>query len=125
MEGPEVEVHGGKAVLPGRGGQEAFEAGRALGLTASHRFMLVTAPIAVRLALPAYGNEVVSLLKATALVSMITMSDITGVARDIVSRTFAPYEIFIAAAIVYLALTWILQAGLRRVERRANCYIAA
>jgi polar amino acid transport system permease protein len=99
------------------------EAGRALGLTASHRFMLVTAPIAVRLALPAYGNEVVSLLKATALVSMITMSDITGVARDIVARTFAPYEIFIAAAIVYLALTFALQAGLRRVERRASRYV--
>ena len=101
------------------------EAGRSLGLSPSRRFVLVTAPIAIRLALPAYGNEVVSLLKATALVSMITMSDITGVARDIVSRTFAPYEIFIAAAIVYLALTWILQAGLRRVERRANRYIAA
>lgn len=101
------------------------EAGRSLGLSPSRRFMLVTAPIAIRLALPAYGNEVVSLLKATALVSMITMSDITGVARDIVSRTFAPYEIFIAAAIVYLALTWILQAGLRRVERRANRYVAA
>jgi polar amino acid transport system permease protein len=85
--------------------------------------MLVTAPIAVRLALPAYGNEVVSLLKATALVSMITMSDITGVARDIVARTFAPYEIFIAAAIVYLALTFALQAGLRRVERRASRYV--
>jgi polar amino acid transport system permease protein len=99
------------------------EAGRALGLTASRRFMLVTAPIAVRLALPAYGNEVVSLLKATALVSMITMSDITGVARDIVARTFAPYEIFIAAAIVYLALTFALQAGLRRVERRASRYV--
>jgi polar amino acid transport system permease protein len=99
------------------------EAGRALGLTASRRFMLVTAPIAVRLALPAYGNEVVSLLKATALVSMITMSDITGVARVIVARTFAPYEIFIAAAIVYLALTFALQAGLRRVERRASRYV--
>ncbi|MFZ9449232.1 MAG: ABC transporter permease, partial [Alphaproteobacteria bacterium] len=55
------------------------EAGRSLGLSPSRRFVLVTAPIAIRLALPAYGNEVVSLLKATALVSMITMSDITGV----------------------------------------------
>ena len=56
---------------------------------------------------------------------MITMSDITGVARDIVARTFAPYEIFIAAAIVYLALTFVLQAGLRRVERRASRYVTA
>jgi polar amino acid transport system permease protein len=99
------------------------EAGRALGLTAAQRFVHVTAPIAVRLSLPAYGNEIVSLLKATALVSMITMSDITGVARTIVAKTFAPYEIFISAAIVYLAITWVLQLGLRHLERHASRYL--
>ncbi len=99
------------------------EAGRALGLTPAQRFLHVTAPIAVRLSLPAYGNEMVSLMKATALVSMITMSDITGVARNIVAKTFAPYEIFISAAIVYLAITWFIQRGLRLVERRAGRYL--
>jgi octopine/nopaline transport system permease protein len=99
------------------------EAGRALGLTPRQRFVHVTAPIAVRLALPAYGNEVISLLKATALVSMITMSDITGVARNIVSKTFAPYEIFISAAIVYLVITWAIQHGIRAAEQHFNRYI--
>lgn len=99
------------------------EAGRALGLTPAQRFIHVTAPIAVRLSLPAYGNEMVSLMKATALVSMITMSDITGVARNIVAKTFAPYEIFISAAIVYLMITWFIQRGLRLVERRASRYL--
>lgn len=95
-----------------------LEAARALGLSARHRFMHITIPIAVRLSIPAYGNEMISLLKGTALVSMITMYDITGVARTIVSRTFAPYEIFISAAIVYLALTWVIQRGVKLAERR-------
>jgi polar amino acid transport system permease protein len=99
------------------------EAGRALGLSPSQRFRHVTAPIAFRLALPAYGNEIISLLKGTALVSLITLSDITGVARDIVSRTFAPYEIFISAAIVYLSLTWCIQTGMRVVEHRVSRYV--
>jgi octopine/nopaline transport system permease protein len=99
------------------------EAGRALGLTPRQRFVHVTAPIAVRLALPAFGNEMISLLKGTALVSMITMNDITGVARNVVSKTFAPYEIFISAAIVYLMITWAIQRGVRLAERHFSRYI--
>jgi octopine/nopaline transport system permease protein len=103
--------------------QGLHEAGRALGLSPRQRFVHVTAPIAIRLSLPAYGNEMISLLKGTALVSMITMSDITGVARTIVSKTFAPYEIFISAAIVYLIITWAIQIGIRMAEQRFSRYI--
>lgn len=99
------------------------EAGRALGLKPHQRFLHVTAPIAIRLSLPAYGNEIISLLKATALVSLITMYDITGVARTIVARTFAPYEIFVSAAIVYLCLTWLIQRGVGIAERRFSRYV--
>jgi len=69
------------------------------------------------------GAGVFALLKGTALVSMITMYDITGVARTIVSRTFAPYEIFISAAIVYLALTWVIQQGVKLAEARFGRYL--
>jgi polar amino acid transport system permease protein len=103
--------------------QGLHEAGRALGLTPRQRFLYVTTPIAVRLALPGYGNEMIGLLKGTALVSMIAMNDITGVARTIVAKTFAPYEIFIAAAIVYLSITWVIQHGIRLAERHFNQYI--
>ncbi|MBL8707174.1 MAG: ABC transporter permease [Rhodospirillales bacterium] len=99
------------------------EAGRALGLKPYQRFLHVTAPIAIRLSLPAYGNEIISLLKGTALVSLITMYDITGVARTIVARTFAPYEIFVSAAIVYLCLTWLIQRGVGLAERRFGRYV--
>lgn len=103
--------------------QGLHEAGHALGLTPRQRFMYITTPIAVRLALPSYGNEVIGLLKGTALVSMIAMNDITGVARTIVAKTFAPYEIFIAAAIVYLSITWVIQHGIRLAEQHFNRYI--
>ncbi|MSP89479.1 MAG: ABC transporter permease [Alphaproteobacteria bacterium] len=105
--------------------QGLHEAGRALGLSTSQRFIHVTAPIAIRLSLPAYGNEMISLMKGTALVSLITMYDITGVARTIMARTFAPYEIFISAAIVYLGLTWLIQRAIAHAERRFSRYVRA
>ena len=98
------------------------EAGMALGLSKYHRFFFVTTPIAVRLALPAYSNDFLSMIKATALASTITLMDMTGVARTIVSKTFAPYEIFIAAAIIYLIITWFFQRGFGLFEKRLSRY---
>ena len=98
------------------------EAGMALGLSKYHRFFFVTTPIAVRLALPAYSNDFLSMIKATALASTITLMDMTGVARTIVSQTFAPYEIFIAAAIIYLVITWFFQRGFGLFEKRLSRY---
>jgi octopine/nopaline transport system permease protein len=100
-----------------------LEAGTALGLSVRQRFIHLTSPIAIRLALPAYGNDVISLLKSTALASTITLADMTGIARTIVAQTFAPYEIFISLAIIYMILTWILQKSLGRVERYLGQYM--
>ncbi len=99
------------------------EAGKALGLSTPHRFIYVTTPIAVRLALPAYSNDFISMLKATSLASTITLLDMTGAARTIVAQTFAPYEIFIAAAIIYLVMTWFLQRGFGLFEKRMSRYM--
>ena len=99
------------------------DAGRSLGLRSHHRHIFVTAPIAIRLAIPAYSNEVISLLKSTALASTVTLMDVTGVARTIVAKTFAPYEIFVAAAIIYLVITWLIQRGFGRLERRISRYV--
>ena len=100
-----------------------LEAGSALGLSVRHRFTHITAPIALRLSLPAFSNEVISLLKATALASTVTLLDMTGVARTIVAKTFAPYEIFISAAIIYLILTWFIQKGFGLLEARMSRYV--
>lgn len=99
------------------------EAGMALGLSKRHRFFYVTTPIAIRLAIPAYSNDFISMLKATSLASTITLLDMTGVARTIVAQTFAPYEIFIATAIIYLVLTTIFQRGFGLFEKRMSRYI--
>ncbi len=99
------------------------EAAKALGLKTHQRFIYVTTPIAVRLAIPAYSNDFISMLKATALASTVTLLDITGVARTIVAKTFAPYEIFIAAAIIYLVMTWFIQRGFGMFERYMSRYV--
>ena len=99
------------------------EAGKALGLSTPQRFIHVTTPIAVRLAIPAYSNDFISMLKATALASTVTLLDMTGVARTIVAKTFAPYEIFIAAAMIYMVMTWFIQRGFGLFERRMSRYV--
>ncbi|MEZ5732527.1 MAG: ABC transporter permease [Paracoccaceae bacterium] len=99
-----------------------LEAGEALGLSKSQRFIYLTTPIATRLALPAYGNDLISLLKSTALASTITLMDMTGIARTIVAQTYAPYEIFISLAIIYMVLTFFIQKLLGRIERYVGRY---
>lgn len=99
------------------------EAGKALGMSAPQRFIYITTPIAVRLAIPAYSNDFISMLKATALASTVTLLDMTGVARTIVAKTFAPYEIFIAAAMIYMVMTWFIQRGFGLFERRMSRYV--
>lgn len=99
-----------------------LEAGEALGLSKTQRFVYLTTPIATRLALPAYGNDIISLLKSTALASTITLMDMTGIARTIVAQTYAPYEIFISLAIVYMVLTFLIQKLVARIERHLGRY---
>lgn len=98
------------------------EAATALGLTRPQRFIYVISPIAVRISLPAYSNEFISMMKATALASTVTLMDITGVARTIVSNTFAPFEIFIAAALIYLVMAWAFQVGFGKLESYVSRY---
>ncbi len=100
-----------------------LEAGAALGLSKRHRFIYITSPIAIRLALPAYSNDIISLMKATALASTITLLDMMGIARTIVAETYAPYEIFISLAVIYLILTWIIQRSFGWVERRMSRHV--
>jgi His/Glu/Gln/Arg/opine family amino acid ABC transporter permease subunit len=94
-----------------RGGIEAVpfgevEAARAHGMSRSVLLRRIVFPRAFRLALPAYGNEIILMLKGSALASTITLLDLTGVARTIIARTFAPIELFLTAAALYLVLAF-------------------
>lgn len=96
------------------------EAGRSVGMSGVLLFRRIIMPKAFRIALPAYGNEVVFLLQATSLVSTITLLDLTGVARRVIAQTFAVYEVFIAAAIIYLIMVYALVFLFRWIENRLN-----
>ena len=74
-----------------------IEASGALGLSQIKTFLLITLPITVRQALPAYGNELILMVKASSLISIVTLMEITGIARTIISKTYAPVEIFLVA----------------------------
>jgi polar amino acid transport system permease protein len=94
------------------------EAGKSLGLSRLQVDVLIILPRVVRLVLPNYGNEIVLLLKATSLASTITLLDLTGAARIIVARTYAPYEIFLAAAMFYLLIALVAGWLVTMLERR-------
>jgi His/Glu/Gln/Arg/opine family amino acid ABC transporter permease subunit len=97
-----------------------IEAARACGMSTALAYRTVILPRAFRLALPAYGNEMVSMLKSTSLASTITVMELTATANTIVARTFAPYELFITAALIYLSITYVLTTALRALEYRLS-----
>ena len=99
------------------------EAGAALGLSVTHRFVYITTPIAIRLCLPAYSNDVISLMKSTALASTITLLDMMGIARTIVAETYAPYEIFLSVMVIYLIITWMIQRSFGWIEKRMSRHV--
>ncbi|MFD9900260.1 ABC transporter permease [Mesorhizobium sp. NPDC059025] len=94
------------------------EAAAALGLKRLQVARLVIFPIAFRISLPAYGNEVVGMIKGSSLASTVTLLEVTGMARQMVSATFAPYEIFIVAGAIYLLLTSVAVKVTRFLEHR-------
>lgn len=101
------------------------EAALALGLSRVQRLRFILLPRALAAAWPAYTNEIVYQLQATSLVSIITVMDVTGVARVIASRNFAFYEAFVTAAAFYLAIVYLVLLLARRVERRLNAHLTA
>ena len=95
-----------------------IEASGALGLSQIKTFILITLPITVRQALPAYGNELILMVKASSLISIVTLMEITGIARTIISKTYAPVEIFLVAGSIYLAINFIIVMFVSLAERR-------
>jgi len=110
---------GGLQAVPGR----EIEAGRAIGMSGFTLFRRIIAPIALRQALPAYSTEVVLMMKATALASLVTVWEVTGVAQRIISHTYRTFEVFICAAIIYLVLNFIVIRLLLHVERRISPHL--
>jgi len=99
------------------------EAAEAVGMPPGLIWRRIRLPRAFRIALPAYSNEVILMLKGSALASTITLMDLTGVARTIIARTYTPMELFLAAGLLYVLLTFFILAGFRVLERRLNRHL--
>ncbi len=99
-----------------------IEAARAYGMGWWLLQRRIVLPRALRIAWPAYGNEVILLLKGSALVSTIAVWDLMGEARSIFSRTYA-LEVFLFAGAIYFLLTFLFTRLFRAVERRINRYL--
>ena len=95
-----------------------IEAAKGLGLNKISIFFRIKLPIAIKQSLPAYGNEMVLMLKGTSLASTVTLLDLTGVAKHIISTTFRPVEVFIVAGSIYLLMTFIVHNFIKFLEKR-------
>jgi len=99
--------------------QKGFlEAAEGLGLNKIHVFFKIKLPIAIKQSLPAYGNEMILMLKGTSLASTVTLLDLTGVAKHIISTTFRPIEVFIVAGSIYLLMTFIIHNFIKVLEKK-------
>ena len=95
-----------------------IEAGKSLGVSNKLIFYKIQIPIAIRQSLPAYGNEIILMLKGTSLASTVTLMDLTGVAKYIISTTFKPIEVFIIAGSIYLFFTFIIHNVIKFLEKK-------
>ena len=95
-----------------------IEAGKSLGISNKIIFYKVQIPIAIRQSLPAYGNEIILMMKGTSLASTVTLMDLTGVAKYIISTTFKPIEVFIVAGGIYLFMTFIIHNVIKYLEKK-------
>jgi arginine transport system permease protein len=100
-----------------RGEVEACEV---LGFSRGQMMRRIIFPRAWRIALPAYSNEVVMVLKSTSLASTITLLDIMGVTRQLVGRTYEVLPFFVLAAIFYMSLNFIIIGIFKILERKAR-----
>ncbi len=94
------------------------EAGKSLGISYKVIFYKIQIPIAIRQSLPAYGNEIILMMKGTSLASTVTLMDLTGVAKYIISTTFKPIEVFIVAGGIYLFMTFIIHNVIKFLEKK-------
>jgi len=98
------------------------EAASALGLSPLQQFVNVVLPQAFRVSLPALGNNLISLLKNTSLISAIGTIEITGIANDIIAIKLSSAELYLTLGVFYLVCVIVLSAIVRLTEQRLSRY---
>lgn len=100
-----------------------IEAARAVGMSRVTAFRRIIVPQAIRQALPGYGNELILMVKATSLASIITMMEVTGLAAKMISETYRAIEVFLVAGAIYLVINFVLTRLLLAAERALNPHL--
>ncbi|MCY6379369.1 ABC transporter permease [Hoeflea prorocentri] len=113
-------IRGGIQAVPS--GQ--IEAARACGMSNLTLVRRILAPIALRQALPIYGSEVILMIKATSLASVITILEVTGVAHKIISASYRPVEVFMCAGAIYLSLNFLVTRAVSAFEKKLNKHLS-
>ncbi|WP_421847264.1 ABC transporter permease [Marinomonas sp.] len=96
------------------------EAARASGLSYYLTMRLVVLPIALRQAIPSYGNEIILMVKGTSLASVVTLMEVTGIAHGLISETYRAIEVFVCAGAIYLTINFLIIRGLAALEYRLS-----
>jgi arginine/ornithine transport system permease protein len=103
--------------------QGEVEAAKAYGMSPMTAYRRIILPNALRRALPAYSNEVIFMLHGSAVAGIITIMDLTGAARLVNSRYYAPFESFLTAGLFYMCLTFIIIWGFKKAENKFLRYL--
>jgi len=96
--------------------QDQWRAGLSLGLGYGQTLAHVVLPQALRIAVPSMSNTLISLIKDTSLVSVITVTELMLATKEVIATTFEPLPLYLAAAAVY----WLLSLGFEQVQRLAE-----
>ena len=99
------------------------EAARACGMSGLLLMRRIVLPIAIRQALPAYGSEMILMVKATSLASIVTLMEVTGIAHRLISETFRAIEIFVVAGAIYLTINFAVTRLVRWLEWRLSPHL--
>ena len=99
------------------------EAAKAYGMSRFQTYQRIILPSALRRSLPAYSNEVIFMLHGSAVAGIVTIMDLTGAARLVNSRYYAPFEAFLSAGLFYMALTFIILWCFKQAEQRFLAYL--
>jgi len=95
-----------------------LEAAKAYGMSKWMTLRRITLPNSLRRALPVYSNEVIFMIHGSAIAGVVTIVDITGAARVVNSRYYAPFEAYVSAGLLYMCLTFTTIFIFRRWEKR-------
>ncbi len=98
-------------------GSGQMTAARAIGMTKMQAIRYIILPQALRLAIPAWSNEAISMVKYTSVVFLIAVPDLMGKAKILAGRYFNPIEIYLTVALIYIILVAIATWIMRNVER--------